>query len=49
MEPRDHYPDALIAQIAPRLGAAIATANMADCRSWIVLGKLDASVQEGRD
>ncbi|CAA9567067.1 MAG: hypothetical protein AVDCRST_MAG88-1992 [uncultured Thermomicrobiales bacterium] len=49
MEPHDHYPDALIAVIAARLGAAIVTANLADFCSWIVLGKLDATVQDARD
>ncbi|HEX5503475.1 MAG TPA: type II toxin-antitoxin system VapC family toxin [Thermomicrobiales bacterium] len=49
MEPRDHYPDVLIAQVAARLGATIVTANLADFRSWIALGKLDAAVREGRD
>ncbi len=48
MEPRD-YPDALIAIVAARLGAAIVTANLADFRSWIVLGKLDATAQDARD
>ena len=46
MEPRDHYPDVLIAQIAARLGAAIVTANLADFRSWIALGRLNAVVRE---
>ena len=32
MEPRDHYPDALIVQVAARLGATIVTANLADFR-----------------
>ncbi len=49
MEPRDHYPDVLIAQVAARLGAAIVTANLADFRAWIALGRLDAVVQEARD
>ncbi len=46
MEPRDHYPDALIAQVANRLGATIVTANRADFRAWIALGRLDATVRE---
>lgn len=33
MEPRDRYPDVLIAQVAARLGAAIVTVNRADFRS----------------
>lgn len=49
MEPRDHYADVLIAEVAARLGATIVTANLADFRSWIALGKLDATVQDGRD
>ncbi len=49
IEPRDHYPDVLIAQVAARLGAAIVTANLADFRTWIALGRLDAVVQEARD
>ena len=49
MEPRDHYPDVLIAQIAGRIGAAIVTANLADFRTWIALGGLDATVQDGRE
>ena len=49
MEPRDHYPDALIAQVADRLGATIVTANVADFRAWIALGRLDATVQDARD
>ncbi|CAA9556400.1 MAG: hypothetical protein AVDCRST_MAG18-706 [uncultured Thermomicrobiales bacterium] len=44
MEPRDHYPDVLIAQIADRLGAAIVTDNVGDLRDWIALGRLDATV-----
>lgn len=48
MEPRDHYPDALIAQVAARLGATIVTANRADFRAWIALGRLDATVREDR-
>ncbi len=49
LAPRDHYPDALIAQVAAHLGAAIVTANPANFRPWIVFGKLDTSVREGRD
>lgn len=49
MEPRDHYPDALIALAADRLGATIVTANLADFRSWIALGKLDATARQGPD
>jgi len=49
MEPRDHYPDVLIAQIAARLGATIVTANLADFRAWIALGDLDATVQAGKE
>lgn len=49
MEPRDHCPDALIAQVADRLGAAVVTANLADFRAWIALGRLDAVVQDARD
>lgn len=49
MEPRDHYPDALIAQVTARLGATIVTANRADFRAWIALGRLDATVREDRD
>jgi len=48
MEPRDHYPDALIAFAADRIGATIVTANVADFRSWITLGQLDATVQDDR-
>ena len=44
MEPRDHYPDVLIAQIADRIGAAIVTDNVSDLRDWIALGRLDATV-----
>ena len=44
MEPRDHYPDALIALLAGRIGAAIVTDNVADLRGWIALGRLDATV-----
>lgn len=44
MEPRDHYPDALIAYMAARIGATIITANVADFRRWITLGRLDATV-----
>lgn len=46
MEPRDHYPDTLIAQVAARLGATIATANRADFQGWIALGRLNATVRE---
>ncbi len=49
MEPRDHYPDALITQVAARLGATIVTANLADFRAWSALGRLDVTVREGRD
>jgi predicted nucleic acid-binding protein len=49
MEPRDHYPDVLIAQVAHRLGATIVTANRADFRTWITLGRLDATVREEQD
>jgi predicted nucleic acid-binding protein len=44
MEPRDHYPDVLIAQIAERIGAAVITDNAADFREWIRLGRLDSTV-----
>lgn len=46
MEPRDHYPDALIAQLAGRIGAAVITSNVSDIRDWIVLGRLDATAAE---
>lgn len=49
MEPRDHFADVLIAQVADRLGAAILTANVSHFRSWIAFGKLNAVVQELRD
>lgn len=45
MEPRDHYPDVLIAQIAGRIGAAIITDNVVDFRRWISVGSLDATVR----
>lgn len=45
MEPRDHYPNLLIAQIAARIGAAIVTDNVSDLREWVALGKLDATIQ----
>lgn len=45
MEPRDHYPDVLIAQIAARIGAAIITDNVIDFRRWVSLGSLDATVR----
>lgn len=44
MEPRDHYPDVLIAQSAGRIGAVVVTDNVADLRSWIRLGRRDATV-----
>ena len=44
MEPRDHYPDVLIAQMAGRVGAAVVTDNVADLRGWVRLGHLDATV-----
>lgn len=44
MEPRDHYPDALLAQIAGRIGAAVITSNASDIREWIALGRLNAAV-----
>ena len=49
MEPRDHYPDVLIAQVAGRLGAAIVTDNASDLRFWVALGRLDARVAERSD
>lgn len=45
MEPRDHYPDVLIVLIAARLGATIATANVADFQRWATLGRLDITVR----
>lgn len=48
MEPRDHYPDVLIAQIAARIGATIVTDNVSDLRDWVTLGKLDATIQPPR-
>lgn len=46
MEPRDHYPDVLIAQIAHRLGAAIISENVDDLRGRIALGRLDAAIAD---
>lgn len=46
MEPRDHYPDALIAQIAGRMEAAIITDNVGDLRGWIALGRLNATIAD---
>lgn len=48
MEPRDHYPDVLIAQMAGRIGASVVTDNVADLRRWIRLGRLDAAVPAPR-
>jgi predicted nucleic acid-binding protein len=45
MEPRDHYPDVLIAYMAARIGATLVTANVADFRRWVVLGGLDIPVR----
>ncbi len=44
MEPRDHFPDVLIAQIAARIGTAIVTDNVSDLRDRVALGRLDATV-----
>lgn len=49
MELRDHYPDVLIAQIAGRIRATIVTANLADFRTWIALGDLDATTQDSKE
>ena len=48
MEPRDHYPDVLIAQVASRIGAAVITDNAADFRGWIQLGRLDSTVSSAK-
>ena len=48
MEPRDHYPDVLIAQIASRIGATVVTDNAADFRGWIQLGRLDSTVSSAK-
>ncbi len=44
MEPRDHLPDVLIAQVAGRIGAAVVTDNVVHLRRWIALGRLDAVI-----
>lgn len=45
MEPRDHYPDVLIAQVTTRLGATLITANVADFQRWAELGRLNMTAR----